>query len=278
MTVFKSKYLKDKTFTTKEELFNELRLNKDLIIDAKKSEIYKSVDKDQSVEVRSVDLIKFTDQSKAFNVDPNYYYFVVNSTKILDSHEDLHVDGLWNKSVKEIAGKNYFVEDHNLEISKVIARKEHIEIFTAKVPFSVIGKKYPGETEVLVYKIAKAKIKNQDIKEWLDSGDAIECSVRMRYITVELAMDSNAPQDKTYKKTYDTYIDQIANKKDFDYISHFFVIKEAQNVRESSLVVFGSNSSTGVVESKTDQPSNDTDKSKPEPSNDTQKKRALLIN
>lgn len=262
--MFKSILFKDETFETKEALFDKLRANKSLIIDAKKSSIYKSVDKNQAVSVKSIDLIKFTEESKAFKVDDNYYYFVVNSTNILDSHDDLHVNGIWNKSVKEIQGKNYLVEDHELEVSKVIARKEHIEIFTAKVPLSMIGKDYKGNTEVLIYKVPKNQIKNETIKEWLDSGDAIEASVRMQYVTVLLAMDSNNPDDETEKKNYDDYIGSIANKDDFEYIPYFFVIKEAKNVKESSLVPFGSNHVTGVIEEKQDiEAVNDTSKNEP---------------
>lgn len=248
--MFKSVYLQDKEFSTKEELFAELKANKDLIIDAKKSEIYKSCDKGQSIVSKSLDLLQFSEQNKAIKIDDNFYYFAVNSTRILDSHDDLHVDGIWKKSVQEIQGKNYFVEDHELEISKVITRKEHIEIFTAKVPFSLIGKPYQGNTEILVYKIAKNQIKNDKVKEWLESGDSIECSVRMQYVTILLALDSNNPEDATEKKNYDDYIDLIANKSDFEYIPYFFVIKEAKNVKESSLVPFGSNSATGVVQNK----------------------------
>ena len=262
--MFKSILFKGETFETKETLFDKLRANKSIIIDAKKSSIYKSVDKNQAVSVKSIDLIKFTEESKAFKVDDNYYYFVVNSTNILDSHDDLHVNGIWNKSVKEIQGKNYLVEDHELEVSKVIARKEHIEIFTAKVPFSMIGKDYKGNTEVLIYKVAKNQIKNETIKEWLDSGDAIEASVRMQYVTVLLAMDSNSPDDATEKKNYDDYIGTIANKADFEYIPYFFVIKEAKNVKESSLVPFGSNHVTGVIEEKQDiEAVTDTSKNEP---------------
>ncbi len=259
--MFKSVYLQDKEFYTKEELFAELKANKDLIIDAKKSEIYKSCDKGQSIVSKSLDLLQFSEQNKAIKIDDNFYYFAVNSTRILDSHDDLHVDGIWKKSVQEIQGKNYFVEDHELEISKVITRKEHIEIFTAKVPFSLIGKPYQGNTEILVYKIAKNQIKNDKVKEWLESGDSIECSVRMQYVTILLALDSNNPEDATEKKNYDDYIDLIANKSDFEYIPYFFVIKEAKNVKESSLVPFGSNSATGVVQNKIE---------KEEPSIDTQ--------
>jgi hypothetical protein len=273
--MFKSVYIKDKVFQTKEELFIELKANNDFIIDAKKSQIYKSCEKGQSVSVKSIDLLKFSEENKALKLDENYYYLVVNSTNILDSHEDLHVNGIWNKSVKEIQGKNYLVEDHDLEISKVIVRKEHIEIFTAIVPFSILGKNYQGNTEVLVYKVPKNQVKNPIVKEWLDSGDSIEASVRMQYVTILLAMDSNAPDDATEKKNYDDYIGLIANKDEFEYISHFYIVKEAKNVKESSLVPFGSNGVTGKLESK-NEPLNDTqDENKQEPSNDTQKRRRL---
>ena len=275
--MFKSVYIKDKVFQTKEELFIELKANNDFIIDAKKSQIYKSCEKGQSVSVKSIDLLKFSEENKALKLDENYYYLVVNSTNILDSHEDLHVNGIWNKSVKEIQGKNYLVEDHDLEISKVIVRKEHIEIFTAIVPFSILGKNYQGNTEVLVYKVPKNQVKNQIVKEWLDSGDSIEASVRMQYVTILLAMDSNAPDDATEKKNYDDYIGLIANKDEFEYISHFYIVKEAKNVKESSLVPFGSNGVTGKLESK-NEPLNDTqDNNKHEPSNDTQSKAILLL-
>jgi hypothetical protein len=251
--------------------------NKDLIIDAKKSEIYKSCDKGQSIVSKSLDLLQFSEQNKAIKIDDNFYYFAVNSTRILDSHDDLHVDGIWKKSVQEIQGKNYFVEDHELEISKVITRKEHIEIFTAKVPFSLIGKPYQGNTEILVYKIAKNQIKNDKVKEWLESGDSIECSVRMQYVTILLALDSNNPEDATEKKNYDDYIDLIANKSDFEYIPYFFVIKEAKNVKESSLVPFGSNSATGVVQNKIEkeEPSIDTQDTT-EPTNAVTQKNEML--
>lgn len=261
--MFKSSHFPDKTFSTKEELFKELKENSDFIIGSKKALIQKSCDKGMSVMCKSLDLLKFTDQLKGIKIDDNFWYIAVNSTRILDSHEDLHLDGLWKKSIKEQQGRNYLVADHDLEIHKVIVRKEHIEMFTAKIPFSLIGKPYEGDTEVLIYKVAKDKIKDAVVKEWLESGDAIEGSVRMQYVSILFAMDSNAPEDATEKKNYDDYIDIIANKSDFEYIPYFFGIKEAKNVRESSLVVFGSNSSTGIIENKQEE-------NKAEPLQDTQ--------
>jgi hypothetical protein len=227
---------------TKEEI--------ELNIERKKSEIQKSCDKGTAVNCRALNSLKFSeDETKALKIDNDFYYIVVNTTRILDSHEDLHIDGIWKKSIQDIQGKNYLVSDHDLEIESVIVRKEHIEILTAKLSFQSLGYPYDGNTEALIYKVKKDKVKDS-IKEWLDSGDSIEASVRMQYVQIAFAFDSNNPEDLEYKKTYDLYINQIANKSDFDYIPYFYAIKEAKNVKESSLVVFGSNHVTGVAKNK----------------------------
>lgn len=272
--MIKSIYFPDKTYSTKEELFKDLKDNLDFIIDAKKSKIQKSCEKGLSVTCKSLDLLKFTDQLKGIKIDDNFYYIAVNSTRILDSHDDLHIDGIWNKSIKEQQGKNYLVLDHELEIDKVIVRKEHIEMFVAKVPFSLLGKSYEGETQALIYKVPKSQVKNTHVKDWLDSGDEIEASVRMQYVNFVLCLDSNDPNDATAKLNYDQYYPLIANKEDFDYIHYFFAIKEAKNVRESSLVVFGSNSTTGNIQ----QAEKSLEDNKEEPSPDTQetKKRRQI--
>lgn len=267
--MIKSNYFPDKTFETKEDLFKELRENNEIFIASKKSLIQKSCEKGISVTCKSLDLLKFTDQLKGIKIDDNFYYIAVNSTRILDSHEDLHIDGIWKKSIKEQQGKNYLVVDHDLSIKSVVVRKEHIEMFTAKIPFSLIGKPYEGDTEALIYKVAKDKIKDETVKEWLESGDSIEGSVRMQYVTVLLAMDSNNPEDATEKANYDEFYPLIANKEDFEYIYYFYVIKEAKNVKESSLVVFGSNSSTGQVTNNNTQAAKALEYNN-EPSKDTQ--------
>lgn len=272
--MIKSNCFPDKTFASKEDLFKELRENQEIMIESKKSLIQKSCDKGISVTCKSLDLLKFTDQLKGIKIDDNFYYIAVNSTRILDSHDDLHVDGIWKKSIKDQQGKNYLVLDHELTIKSVVVRKEHIEIFTAKIPFSLIGKPYEGDTEALIYKVPKDKVKDETVKEWLDSGDSIEGSVRMQYVTILLAMDSNHPEDEVFKKNYDEYFPTIANKEDFEYVYYFFAIKEAKNVKESSLVVFGSNSSTGqIISNKQAEKSLENNKEENEPDNSTQSEK-----
>ena len=238
----------NKSFETKEQLFKELKLYKNDIIAMKKAQIFKSCDKGISVTAKPLDYLKLSTQTKDIPLDDNYYYIAVNSTRILDGHLDLHLDGIWNKTTKEQQGRNYLVADHKLELDKTIAKREYVEMFTAIIPFSMIGKNYTGDTEVLVYKVRKDKIINKTAKEWLDSGDSIEASVRMQYTDIVFALNSDAKEDVREKKTYDELLPIIANKEDFDSeIMYFWGIKQAKNTLESSLVLFGSNSATGQI-------------------------------
>ena len=104
-----------------------------------------------------------------------------------------------------------------------------------------------GDTQALIYKVPKDKVISKTSKDWLESGDEIEASVRMQYVTIDLAMDSSDPDDTTEKKLFDKHIDDIANKEELEVINFFWAVSEAKNKLESSLVVFGSNSATGQL-------------------------------
>jgi hypothetical protein len=259
----------DKSFETKEQMFKELMLNKDFIIKEKTSNILKSCEKGLSVVANQDAIFKALETNKALKLDSDYYYFVVNSSNILDSHRDLHVKGNWDKSVKEQQGKVYLVFDHKLKRNEIIAMKEDITMFTAEIPFSLIGKNYEGDTYALIYKVAKNRIVNKEAKEWLNDGYSLEASVRMQYVKIELAVNTNDTDSVKEKETFDKYIDVIANKNEFKDLDYFWVVKEAKNVQESSLVMFGSNSATGTIqENKTEADVITSEKT--EPSDDTQ--------
>jgi len=264
----------NKDFNSKEEMFDQLRKYSEKIIESKKAQIYKSIDKGLVMTAKPIDHNKLSlDSTKGLAIDDNHYYIAVNSTKILDSHGDLHLDGIWKRTVKNQQGKNYLLADHKAEMGSTVAKKEHVEMFTAVVPFSVIGKSYKGDTEILVYKVRKDKVMNQNAKDWLDSGDAIEASVRMQYVDMMFAANSDAPEDKQAKRIFDKYVGQIANIEDFENeINYFWPVKEAKNIHESSLVLFGSNPSTGQIQSDS-QPIKITGDHEPDKS--TQETKAL---
>ena len=269
-----------KEFNSKEDLFKSLAENETFIHDAKKSQVYKSFEKGLQVITDQKQIEKaFDSTEKGIKFDSDYYYFVVNSANFLDSHSDIHVDGNWNKSVKDQQGKVYLVFDHSLKRSDIIAMKKDVEMFTAKISWNMLGKEYEGETYSLIYKVKKDKIVNKEAKEWLEQGHELEASVRMQYVKIETAFNSTNPDYSKQKEVYDTYYPQIANKSDFEEIEYFWVVKEAKNVMESSLVLFGSNSATGIVNNENKSEAVEDTPETIEQSNDTQtKKRRIFIN
>lgn len=271
----------NKDFSTKEELFKALKENKEKIVGIKKKTIYTGYDAanpDASKQIVSNSQIKLKsiDKSAAKDLfkDTDYYYFAVNTTNILDSHNDLHVKGIWNRSAKMQSGKNYLVDTHSLTIKDVIAYPEDIEIFVADIPFKSIGNDYEGNTEALIYKVKKSAIIGEEIKAALESGKTMQASVKMQYVQMEIAMKSEAEEDKEELKTYNQYKDQIANISEFkEEPLYFFVQKEAKNIHESSLVPFGSNSATGKINVDS---SNDTQHEKETVKTDTSVNSLLI--
>ena len=108
-----------------------------------------------------------------------------------------------------------------MTLSTTIARKEDVEILIDEIPFSMIGKPYEGDTEALIYKVAKDKIIDEKALSWLKSGSHTEGSVSMQYVKIELAMNSKDEDDEEEYKNYLLNVDKIANKEDFEEIDYF---------------------------------------------------------
>jgi hypothetical protein len=74
-------------------------------------------------------------------------------------------------------------------------------------------------------------------------------SVGMRYVNLELAINSEAEYDKEYKERWDKYYPIVANKELADERGYMWIVSEAKIV-EGSAVVMGSNSATPTLENK----------------------------
>jgi len=265
-------------FEDKEELFKALNSNIELI-KAKKRLEQKSCDKGLSVLVNQKTLIKYINNEveKAFKIDDEHYYLVINSANYLDSHLDVHLNGNWDKTVQEKQNKIFLVWHHELDnVENILAFPKDVELMTANVSWKSLGKDYSGSTYSLIFKILKSNIQNEKVKKWLDEDVLLQASVRMEYIKfLECYKTSNKEFEEQYKN-YQKYIDIIVNKDEFtEEIIYFWAIKEAKIIMEGSLLPFGSNSATGNISNKnTQEPSKDTLEN--EPSKDTQKHEEQL--
>lgn len=266
----------NKEFSTKEDLFKALIDNKKELISIKKS-VTKNADAvsfgylDTSVKIDTTkeDMQGQIDSPEQLNVK-----VVINTTNFLDSHNDLHVNGIWNKSVKDNVSFLH-LQEHEREFDKVIS--DNSKGYVQSMTWKKLGLPYDGKTEALIFESTIDKKRNEFMLNQYANGWVKNHSVGMRYVNLELAINSEAEWNKEAKLLWDEYYPVIANKETADERGFFWVVKEAKII-EGSAVVMGSNSATPTLENKEEIEAVLIDTSKEEPLQDTQEQQEKKFN
>ena len=274
MSVIKAIEFPNREFKSNKELHAELKKYKTTLISLKEKTPWKDN------HLKSFHYPKSIDAVKNMGVEDGYIYAVINTTKVLDSHNDVHLDGIWNKSVLEQQGKIFYVADHDLSVKSVIAFPEDVEMMVKEVNFKDLGANYEGKTQALIFKILKENIKLDIAKTIIEEKRKIENSVRMRYVKIDLAINTNEKEFEQEKAVWDNVIGLIANKETAIERGYFWAVSEAAIEDEGSMVLRGSNNVTPLESSKEIEPQQTTPKVEPvstqqegeNPSNDTQPK------
>lgn len=167
---------------------------------------------------------------------------VINTTNIRDSHKDVHLPGLWKKSIKENQ-YNYLIQEHNMTFQNIIS--DRVKVYTQQMTWKELGQKWDGMTEALIYEAVVEVDRNAFMAEQYAKGRVKNHSVGMRYVNLLLAMNSDSKYDQEEKAVWDKYIDQIVNREEVEEDSYFWAVLEAKNI-EGSAVVRGSNFVTPV--------------------------------
>lgn len=176
---------------------------------------------------------------------------VINTTNILDSHGDVHIKGLWKKTLNE--NKNLFLlQEHQMKFDKIISDK--IQAYTE--PYDHDGK----ELEALIFETEINKDRNEFMFDQYRKGFVKNHSVGMRYMKLELAINSTDNYFREEKEIWDKYIDDVANKEKAEEQGYFWAVTEAKII-EGSAVVIGSNQVTPTL--LVDEPSKDTPNTEP---------------
>ena len=244
-------------FKSKEDLFKFLKENKALLIAQKKSE---SKMADAFSYVRPIvpdkeDADKATSVAELLTKDTLDAEVVINTTRLLDSHQDCHIDGLWKKSLKE--KKNiYLIQEHKFDFKHVIA--ENVKASTKVFTWGELGfKNMVGSTEALVFESKIEKSRNSFMFEQYAKGYVKNHSVGMRYVQLHMCINSEEKYYKEEKENWDKYIGYVANKEEAEQSGYFWAVTEAKIV-EGSAVLAGSNWATPTIEVKEFEPSEDT--------------------
>lgn len=264
----------DKSFQNKEEIFECLHKHEQKIISLKKSGIFKSFEKSDLFHPSLL-----LDEEQKANLDggkKGFVYPVINTTNYMDSHMDVHFDGIWTKSAKENKNKIYYVADHELKLANVIAYPEDVEIKIISIPWKSLGREYPGSTEALVFAIDETKIVHEKAYEAIKSKKPLQNSVRMQYVKIRLGMNSPHPDHKAAKEYFDNNLDRIVNKEKAEEAGYFWGVEEAKIFKEGSLVLFGSHDVTPIFVNDEEPEKSTQTSNKVEPESSTQQKTQFI--
>ena len=168
---------------------------------------------------------------------------IINTTNNLDSHGDVHIPGLWKKSIAE---NKYILhlQEHQRTHDHVIS--EDVKAYTKNMAWSSIGSNYEGNTQALIFDSKIEQKRNPFMYEQYLNGWVKQHSVGMRYVKVYFCADLKDEWAINYKENWDKYIDTVANKEDAINNGYFYAVTEAK-VIEGSSVVFGSNAETPTL-------------------------------
>ena len=246
------------TFTNKADLFSFLKANKDKLIQQKKFEMKRADavsmqvsaihDKEENAE-KGADAPDALLQKDVINVRS-----IINTTNILDGHGDVHIKGLWKKSLNE--QKNlYLLQEHKMSFDHIIS--DNVKAYTKTMKWGDFGVNLEGETQALVFDSEIEKSRNPYMFEQYTRGYVKNHSVGMRYVQLHLCINSD---DKYYieeKANWDKYFNEVVNKEEVEESGYFWAVTEAKLV-EGSAVPLGSNWATptqSVKEFEIEEPS-----------------------
>jgi len=244
-------------YSSKEQLFEFLRENKKEL----KAEKMFSMKEADSI-IYSVPLydqkgvaIKEDNTSILLSKNSITAKIVINTTNLMDSHDDVHIPGLWKKSIKELKSV-YHIQEHQMKFDKIIT--DEVVAQTKMMKWRDLGFDYDGETEALIFDSTIPKDRNPFMFEQYAKGYVKEHSVGMRYVQLFLCINSDSKWDVEEKENWDKYYGYIVNKEYADNNSYFWAVTEAKLV-EGSAVVRGSNHITPTISVKaSNEPSIDT--------------------
>lgn len=234
-------------FTDKAYLFDWLITNKSALIAQKKAAVKEAdvirhlapVINDKDEAVKSV--AEIPEDATKIKVRS-----IINTTKIMDSHSDVHIDQLWNKSLKE-SKDFYLVQEHNFCFAGIISSE--VKAFVKQISWKELGFDFEGTTQALIFDSIIETDKETygysggevNMSELYKKGQVKNHSVGMRYVKIEMCINDDR-YDKEYA-SWTKYIDQVVNRADAEAQGYFWAVTEAKIV-EGSAVVKGSNIAT----------------------------------
>ena len=236
----------NKEFETKEEVLQELKTHLKQITLAKKATIKKADAFPMFWGGEKNGTTKANEEPTELKYG-DYIYPVINTTLYLDSHQDVHLDGIWNKSAKEQAGKVSLIINHDFRVGKVISFPNEVEPMVKRMKWKDLGRSYEGETEALIFKALLTEDSNDTGFRYYKNRRPVEHSICMEYVKIHLAVDSDDEDWKEERNNWEKYLPLVVNPEKAIQMGYFWAVAEAKIHKEGSMVLRGSNDVTPTL-------------------------------
>ncbi len=235
------------------ELFKALKANKDSIIQAKTATI-KYADPVVAFTSITPKEPKTTTSTKAEGEDTSPVdrgsidvTVVCNTAWFCDSHMDVLSDTAYDASIAAKGNTIPHICDHKWESTSHVG--DVTKVYTKVVPLRDLGLDQDGETVALLMDTTIRKDYNEDVFKFYSNGKINQHSIGLTYTSLKLALNSEDEEDVIEYTTWKDNYDKIVNKELVDKKGYFWLVPSV-DVKENSCVLFGANSLTPTLSSK----------------------------
>jgi len=236
----------DKSFDTSEDMFKAIIENKANLKALKKSAVKEADGFSCILSDTETKKGLVTKANEAVEGNPTEIKVRVvgNTTNLLDSHGDVHIDSLWKRTLKASDTKLH-LQEHKRSFDMVIS--SDAKAYVKNTTFRDLGVDLDGNTQALMLDSTVKLSRNPLMFDQYKNGWVNNHSVGMQYVDMVVCINSEEKWAKEEKENWDKYYPMVANKDVADEAGYFWAVLEAKLV-EVSAVLFGSNYATPTLE------------------------------
>jgi len=239
------KQFPDKKFTDKQDQARFIKENLKSLRELKKVEYKNFAD---VVLKEGFERSNYVPQIEDITGDYMLVKAIINTTGVIDSHLDLHLPGIWTKTVKDNP-TNPILKQHERTFESVISSKG--KNFNQNMNYRDIGVDIDFDMQANLNEFVLSKANQPLMFEKYASGEVEQHSVGMMYVDYDIAY-----YDEESQKEMDFFEDTLKKCINPEIAKEYgivWVIREAKK-REGSPVVFASNPLTPTLSVKNYEP------------------------
>jgi hypothetical protein len=233
-------------FKHRKDLYDYIALNKIELLEQKKFAVKFSDSTSNLISVNKSLISNHLPKDKV-NEGVIYRTIIGNTYYWMDSHDDVHLKGIFTKSINENK-KIRHTHDHVPQITAKVGT--FTRVYEEKIAWKSLGINKEGFTYCLLADSQIEKAKNEQIFTEYLKGEIDQHSVEMYYLKMDVAIN-----DKDYADEYKNWnaVYPLLGNKEKALENGFFFTHSESKLKAISCVIEASNELTGTFE-----PSNDT--------------------